>query len=404
MKRAARKGHNPTMLQMPATPTVLIVDDEAWQRRLVLDVIQQLDMTYVQTENLAQARVSLTDHAFAFIVLDLSLGQEDGIELLRDLARIKSTSALIFISGFDDRVCAAAGRLAAAYGLRVAGTLQKPLQLTALKELLQSWPAQVPPAPARDDPSLSAEDLAQGLAEGEIIPVFQPKIDLLSSRAVGVEALARWDSPRFGEVSPEQFVPLAEEAGLIEQLTRVILIASLRQCEQWRRVHPQVGLAVNLSPSIFDLALPEAIEHLLRQIGVPAEVLTLEVTESVIVTDEIVAADVLTRLRIKGVQLAIDDFGTGYSSLGTLLRLPFNELKIDRMFVERCHEDADSLRVVKAVISLAHEMGLRVVAEGVESFEIRDALARSGCDYGQGWLWPRALTTPELIGWLDAGN
>jgi EAL domain-containing protein (putative c-di-GMP-specific phosphodiesterase class I) len=404
MKRTERKTPTPVETQTPAESTVLIVDDEAWQRRLVQEVIQQLDLTYVQAENLAQARAHLSHQAFAFIVLDLSLGQEDGIELLRDLARLKSPSALIFISGFDDRICAAAGRLATAYGLRIAGTLQKPLQLMALKELLQSWPAQVTPTSPRGDLLLSADDLAQGLAQGEIIPVFQPKIDLLSGRTVGVEALARWDSPRFGEISPEQFVPLAEDAGLIEQLTRVILIASLRQCAQWRKIHPQVGLAVNLSPSIFDLALPEAVEQLLHEIGVPADVLTLEVTESVIVADAILAADVLTRLRIKGVQLAIDDFGTGYASLGMLLRLPFNELKIDRMFVERCHEDADSLRIVKAVISLAHEMGLRVVAEGVESSEIREALARRGCDYGQGWLWPRALTAPALIAWLDAGN
>jgi len=389
----------------PAASTVLIIDDEAWQRKSVLQVVDQLGLSAHQAENLEQARAYLSYQTFEFVVLDLSLGAEDGIELLRDLARMRSTSALIFISGFDDRVCAAATRLAAAYGLRVAGTLQKPLQLFALKNLLQSWPAHIKwAAPAQDGPPLTADNLEQGLARGEIIPVFQPKIDLLTGRTVGVEALARWDSPEFGVISPEQFVPLAEQANLIEQLTRVILITSLRCCAQWRLDHPGVALAVNLSPSIFDLTLPEAIEQLLRDIGVPAEVLTLEVTESVIVADEIVAADVLTRLRIKGVQLAIDDFGTGYSSLVTLLRLPFNELKIDRMFVASCLEDDDALRIVKAVISLAHEMGLRVVAEGIESIEIRDALAHRGCDYGQGWLWPRAMTAPDLQAWLDAGN
>lgn len=409
MKQAGR-GSKPVAKAAPlgaqaAAPTVLIIDDEAWQRHYVQQVVEQLGRVSSQAEDLAQARSYLTHQEFEFIVLDLSLGTEDGIELLRELARMRSTGALIFISGFDDRVCAAATRLAAAYGLRVAGTLQKPLQLNALKALLQSWPAQVEPVePADAGLPLTAEDLAQGLANGEIIPVFQPKIDLLTGRAVGVEALARWDSPVFGVISPEQFVPLAEQAGLIEQLTRVILIASLRRCADWRRSHPQVALSVNLSPSIFDLALPEAIEQLLRDIGVPPEVLTLEVTESVIVADEIIAADVLTRLRIKGVQLAIDDFGTGYSSLVTLLRLPFNELKIDRMFVAHCLQDEDALRIVKAVISLAHEMGLRVVAEGVESPEIRDALARRGCDYGQGWLWPRAMTAPDLSAWLDAGH
>jgi len=389
----------------PPASTVLIIDDEAWQRQSVQQVVDQLGLTASQAENLEQARAYLNDQPFEFVVLDLSLGAEDGIELLRDLARVRSTSALIFISGFDDRVCAAATRLAAAYGLRVAGTLQKPLQLVALKNLLQSWPAHVKPAQLdRDSPLLTAENLRQGLARGEIIAVFQPKIDLLTGRTIGVEALARWDSPEFGVISPEQFVPLAEQANLIEQLTRVILIASLRSCADWRRTHPGVALAVNLSPSIFDLKLPEAIEQLLRDIGVPAEMLTLEVTESVIVADEIVAADVLTRLRIKGVQLAIDDFGTGYSSLVTLLRLPFNELKIDRMFVASCLENDDALRIVKAVISLAHEMGLRVVAEGIESLDIRDALAHRGCDYGQGWLWPRAMTAPDLQIWLDAGN
>jgi len=388
----------------PQTSTVLIIDDESWQRQSVLQVVDQLGLAASQAENLEQARAYLNAQPFEFVVLDLSLGAEDGIELLRDLARMRSTSALIFISGFDDRVCAAATRLAAAYGLRVAGTLQKPLQSVALKYLLQSWPAHIKRTPSTSGPVLTADNLEQGLARGEIIAVFQPKIDLLTGRTAGVEALARWDSPEFGVISPEQFVPLAEQANLIERLTRVILIASLRSCADWRTAHPGISLAVNLSPSIFDLKLPEAVEQLLREIGVPAEMLTLEVTESVIVADKIIAADVLTRLRIKGVQLAIDDFGTGYSSLVTLLRLPFNELKIDRMFVASCLEDDDALRIVKAVISLAHEMGLRVVAEGIESLEIRDALAHRGCDYGQGWLWPRAMTAPDLQAWLDAGN
>ena len=235
-----------------------------------------------------------------------------------------------------------------------------------------------------------------------IVAAFQPKVKLQDNEVVGFEALARWHHPPHGPVLPDVFIPIAEQNGLIVPLTRRILEGALAACQRWRRHHPACSVAVNISPLVLaNPALPEEIESLLLQYDLAPGALIAEITETTVITNPLLAAEVLTRLRIKGIGLSMDDFGTGYSSLLTLLRLPFTELKIDRSFVAACETDGEAWKIVRATISLARELGLSVVAEGIETEAVEARLRTAGCLIGQGWQFGRAMSERSVHAWLQ---
>jgi EAL domain-containing protein (putative c-di-GMP-specific phosphodiesterase class I) len=239
---------------------------------------------------------------------------------------------------------------------------------------------------------LSQGELRQALECGAIQPWFQPKISLLTGRIVGTEALARWKKPDGSLLLPASFVPIAEQAGLASELLFTILGQSLKACAHWRRTRPDCWVAVNLTPLLLnDPSLPDRIDQELRTYGVPPTALVLEVTESSAIPDTPRAMEILTRLRIRGISLSIDDFGTGHSSLLSLVRMPFNEMKIDQTFVREALSNSDSRKVVRASASLGRELGLKVVAEGVETVQMAELVTEAGCDIGQGWLYGRAM-------------
>ena len=248
-------------------------------------------------------------------------------------------------------------------------------------------------------------ELRAAIAQGELLLHYQPKLDHTSGRVSGVEALLRWPHPVHGLIAPDQFIPLAEQTGLIAPLTWWVLETALAQCQTWARAGLLLGVAVNLSArTLHDLALPARITALLATYGVPAGLLTLEVTESALMADPTRALNVLTQLAEQGVCLAIDDFGTGYSSLAYLKRLPVHQLKIDRSFIQHLVEGGADAAIVVSTIGLGHHLGLRVVAEGVETAEAWQLLAASGCDVSQGYHLSRPVTATELERWLRAGG
>jgi predicted signal transduction protein with EAL and GGDEF domain len=226
---------------------------------------------------------------------------------------------------------------------------------------------------------------------------YQPKAETETGRICGVEALARWHHPERGMIGPLEFIPLAEQSGLIDQLTYQVLAQSLNQCRQWREDGIYLPVAVNLSTRC--LATPQFIDvvaGLLRDNNVPPAMLTLEITESAMIGNVEQAIDVLTRVRELGVRLSIDDFGTGYSSMAHLQRMPINELKIDKCFVSRLNTEANDRAIVRAVLELARDLNLQVVAEGVEDRETLDQLGLLGCGISQGYLFSRPLPPADL--------
>jgi EAL domain-containing protein (putative c-di-GMP-specific phosphodiesterase class I) len=241
-----------------------------------------------------------------------------------------------------------------------------------------------------------------GLENREFILHYQPKVRLCDGRTTGVEALVRWDHPDLGLVLPDQFIPLLERTVLLRPLTYYVLDHALQQWRTWSQRSIEVGLAVNLSPrSLFDLELPDRVDEMLRRWGVPAEALTLELTESFLMADSGRSIGVLAELADVGVRLSIDDFGTGYSSLSHLKRLPIAEIKIDRSFVMHMTEDANDAMIVGATIDLGRNLGLQVVAEGVEDRATADRLTDLECDLAQGYWFSQPVPGTDLTKHLE---
>ena len=244
-------------------------------------------------------------------------------------------------------------------------------------------------------------DLRKAISTGELQVWYQPMVDLRYRRTVAVEALARWPHAGLGFVPPDEFIPLAEQTGMIRMLTLWVLQQAVSQCVDWRRRGIDIMVSVNLSTHCLrDASFCGELAVLLNHSGLPADRLLLEITESALMQNVGYAQDMLKQLHETGVRLAIDDFGTGFSSLAYLKQLPVDRLKIDKSFVLDMVSDGNNAAIVKSVISLAHNMGHEVVAEGVEDAHTLDMLQRFGCDVVQGFYLGRPAAAAELETWL----
>jgi len=244
-------------------------------------------------------------------------------------------------------------------------------------------------------------DLRRGIVENQLFLLYQPKIDLRTYRVTGVEALARWKHPQLGIVSPIQFISLAEQTGLIMPLTLWVIHAALSQCAAWNHDNLDLRMSVNLSTwNLQASELPDQISGLLASCGVPSSQLQLEITESAIMANPERTMENVTRMRNMGLRFSIDDFGTGYSSLAYLQKLPVDEIKIDKSFIMNMTTHEEDMVIVRSIIDLGHNLGLKVVAEGVENQPIKDLLIKLGCDGVQGYYFSRPLPPAELTSWL----
>lgn len=244
-------------------------------------------------------------------------------------------------------------------------------------------------------------ELLQAMECDELVLYFQPKIDLRSGRATSVEALVRWQHPQRGFLPPDMFIPMAEQIGLINQLTFWVLKKALLQCAELNKTVVDFTVAVNLSArSLHDLRLPGEIARMLAEAQIKPSMLILEVTESAVMSNAEGALEVLQILDKMGVILSLDDFGTGYSSLAYLTKLPVDEIKIDKSFVLGMVTDQQAAVIVRSTIDMGHNLGKKVVAEGVETLEVLDMLSEWGCDTAQGYYMSKPLPAEKLMPWL----
>jgi diguanylate cyclase (GGDEF)-like protein len=244
-------------------------------------------------------------------------------------------------------------------------------------------------------------ELRRAIEDGQLLLHYQPKVDARSGQVLGVEALVRWQHQQRGLILPGEFIPLAERTGLIGPLTHFVLDAALHQCALWHQAGHELAVAVNVSARrLLDLRFPDEVAGLLAHWEVPARLLVIEITESTIMADPAHALEILGRLNQMGVGVSIDDFGTGYSSMAYLKTLPVHELKIDRSFVAQMTSSTRDAVIVRSTVDLGRNLGLRVVAEGVEDAQTLQELGALGCDAAQGYHISRPVPADDLLTWL----
>jgi diguanylate cyclase (GGDEF)-like protein len=344
------------------------------------------------------ARLSSDELGVFTPVPDLSAARSEAIRLQSVLA------SPIHVGGMDLRVGAVIGiAVYPEHGTDAVTLVQRAdVAMYAAKRAPRGVLAYVP---SMDAPSVRrfglVSELRRTLEVGGLAVWYQPQVRLDRSELVGLEALVRWPHPEHGLIPPDEFIPVAEHTGLIGPLTSFVLSTALRDLRQWRARGHEFGMSVNISVrSLLDSGFVEEVRASLVAAGVPAPLLTLEITESEVMSDPARAVPVLETLREMGVRLSVDDFGIGHSSLTYLRRLPVSEVKIDRSFVRAMVDDPSDLAIVRAVVDLSEPLGLAVVAEGVESEETRQQLAEVGCGIIQGFLLSRPLPRPEMERWL----
>lgn len=368
---------------------LLIMDDDPKICTFIEKASKRLGFDVVHITDPAAFMETLAQFAPTLLIIDLKMPGSDGVQLLHQLQQAACSADIIVISGMDQKTLHTAERLGRSHGLRMLGVLQKPIILRELESFLREATAK----------NICQEDLEAAIATGELVVYYQPKIARRKNDWVidGAEALVRWQHPSRGLVMPGDFLPLAEQTELIGPLTDYVLQSSIREASGWMKRGLRRKLAVNLSARLIkDLDFPDRLKQLLAEHDVPASMLTLELTESAAMADPTTAMDILLRLRLIDVGLAIDDFGTGYSSLRQLYELPFDELKIDRSFIQVLPDDDAARAIVRATVDMAHALDLTVCAEGVETQDALKYLESVDCDQAQGFLISRAVPAPEF--------
>ena len=376
---------------------LLVIDDEPDIAAFVLDVAGPMGFDARASSDGADFICIYEELRPTVLILDLQMPGLDGVELLEQLATRKCRACIILMSGMDAKVLGSAQQLGKEYGLNMVGALHKPVMIEDLEHLLR----QCMDVPREEE--LTADAVRGALENAELEVHYQPVLELAETEVrhdIAAEALLRWRHPRKGLLLPGSFLNVVQAAGLMRETTDYVLQTAIEQVSTWARSSLAGRVSVNIDPELIDdLEFPDRLLGMLRQFDVDPASLVLEVTERGALSHLSETMNILTRVRLKGVGLSIDDFGTGNSSLIQLHRMPFNELKIDRSFIGPMADDEECRVIVKALIEMAHSLGMTVCAEGVESRKVLAMLTELRCDRAQGFLFSEALPAGELVRW-----
>lgn len=389
-----------------STIKILILDDDTFMLKLLTRMLAKLGYTSVSSCDNGRDALKMIDDVNTcpdLILLDLNMPDMDGIEFVRYLVDRQYHGDLILVSGEDERMLKTAEKLVHAHKIPMLGYLHKPVSPDKLSEIMSQWGANSSEnKPQSNKKIYSAAELQSAIANHELINYYQPKVSVATGEVIGVETLVRWHHPTDGLVFPDHFIGIAEKNHLINELTTCVLINALTQAKIWHDNGLNLRVAINLSmDNLASLDFQDLVVNLVTQAGLSPQGIVLEVTESQVMgADTRVPLEILTRLRLKRFHLSIDDFGTGHSSLAQLRDIPFDELKIDQSFVHRAWTD-DTLRAIyDASLSVAKQLGMETVAEGVEDQHDWELLRQTGCDLAQGNFVSRPLQAANFFDWI----
>ena len=374
---------------MPSETRIAIFHDDFEVGCRIADFAEEAGLEPIHPASITALEIELHDSLMAAVVLDLVGPKNGGFALLERVANAPSRPQVIVVTSLDLKTVDSIRRLGNSKGMKLR-VFRKNCDENELKDFLVNL--------EKREVRFGAEHLADAIARQLLHVEYQPKVPLKSDpEEIAVEALCRLQHPQFGTVYPEQFIALAEKHALIAKLTDAVVCHAFRDLASWRDAGLAVRLALNVSPEL--LQTPDWSEQFMRrceEFSIEPERITLEITESQSGATLDVALGVLTRLRLKGFTLSIDDFGTGFSSLASLYKLPFSELKIDKSFTFDLQESEDARALIETTIGMAQRLGLKVVAEGVESEAVFRELRLMGCEHAQGYFISKSLAADKV--------
>ncbi len=396
---------------MNKTPNVLIIDDDSDFANFIYDVATGMNLDCTVTTN-SDDFMNAYNAETTLIFLDLIIPGTDGIELLRFLGKQACESGIILMSGVDKRVLEVAQDFASSIGLSVVERIQKPVRLVELEDILHKTINAAPISVSthadvsQTSFNFTRQELEHGIKQGEFVMHYQPKVEIATNILSGVEALVRWQHPEHGLILPDEFISLVEKYGLIDDLGWLVIEKGLDEIGKLKQnLNIAVTISLNLSPySLHDLTFPDKFIDIVKKCEVLPESIILEITETGLVEKISSALDIFTRLRMKQISLSIDDFGTGYAMMQQLKHIPAMEIKIDKSFVEDMLTKDSSRVTVLKIIEIGHDLGMQVLAEGVETQEQLEFLRAKHCDLAQGYIFSKPLTVTELTDWIKTSG
>lgn len=382
-------------MPLDTAPLAVVVDKDPG---VLADLTHLLRTLGLETHHQpADLRACLTRLRPRLVILDLEIDGVEGIDTLRYLADVGYQGSVMLLSAVDPKVMRIAERMGHTLGLTMLDSLSKPYELSALHDSLDGlrMPSQGDTADERNQ-EWGRGEIVRALKEQELVVHYQPQFDLASQALSGVEALVRWQHPVCGLIWPSHFLKLMtlEQTRL---MTRQIVAQVARDSQLWRVADHQLSVSINISPNelLHDDLVP-LMDELQQSLGCRLS-LVLEITENDAMHDELLSSEVAARLHLLGMELSVDDFGVGFSSLARLQLLPISEVKIDRGFVRHLNDNPEDAAIVEAVALLGQRLGIRVVAEGVETLESLTQLARFGCTHAQGYALARPMPIEGLL-------
>lgn len=388
---------------------IILIDDDEFSLRTITRQLSEIGLEdvacFARAADALHILETVEKHHQVVVICDLQMPDMDGVELVRQLGIVRFSGSIIIVSGENKVIVDAARTLALEHGLHVAAALTKPVATAQIADALKKS-TKNPDTASIQAPKAAictVNDVRNAICDRQFQNFYQPKIHTQSGRTYGVEALVRWRRRNGLFTYPDEFIPIAEANNLIGDITEQVMENAFRDAAHLRQRGWSLSVSVNVSmQDLVSLRFPDQIAGLAQRHGVPLTSVTLEVTESQIMTDVKSTLDILARLRLKKLSLSIDDFGTGYSTLTQLRDCPFTELKIDRSFIHSETNAAASRSIAECSLEMAKRLGMMTVAEGVESQRDLMWLRNLGtCDFVQGYYFSRPIALNELKTWLD---
>lgn len=379
--------------------SVLVVEDDHFQQTALVHMINRLHVHDVETASDGVIALEvLTTRNVDIIICDLSMPNMDGLALIRELSEQNFTGSILLSSAMDRSLIRSAANMTQTYGLRLLGAINKPPEpKILLKFLLSHYQIKKNKLNENTSIKLTKNEIEQAIKNQDIVPFFQPQICMNTGKMISVESLVRLKHPKYGVLSPVAFLDAIEENNMMAELTEIMYLNSINAMTKLPDTLNHLNLSINISASSLNNNI---VEYLLLNLEtdqiMEQRKITLEITEQVCISEYKSAIEILSRLRMRGFDLAVDDFGIGYSTMEQISQFPFNEMKIDRAFVSKMDTEESAYIIVESCILLAKNLGLRIVAEGVENIHQWKLLKALGCDVAQGYFISKPVPVEKL--------